>query len=464
MGSSVEEVLLEYNTKHSKNLTTGDIYRDEDVLDTWFSSGLWPFGILDWNFEQGSPLFQRYYPANVLETGYDILFFWVIRMLLFGYEYTGQTPFKTIYLHGLVLDEHGKKMSKSWGNVIDPLDVIKSTSTDALRLALTLGNTPGNNANFSLRTVEEYSLFLNKFWNIIRFTWMNVGTITKSRDELYEAIHAQSDKLLPYETWILSRLSRVIDQTTESMENYSFSATGIDLIAFIRDEFADFAIESYKIEKDRSILGKDVLSVVALEILVMMHPYIPHITESLYNHITGGRILSTDTWSTIQFTSDRLAENRIITLFSLVRLIRSMRSEKGIKPGDTRNVWILAGKETLDNIQANALLLKGLTKIDILTLGEAAPSHNGRYAYGVIDDMEVYLDAAIDEGALHEEKLRLEKEIEDKKSYLRSIEKKLSNPSFSKNAPETIVRAELEKRRQVETQLEKLLTKYQELP
>ena len=151
-----------------------NIKRDDDVLDTWFSSGLWPFSVLDWDFENPSELFKKYYPANVLETGYDILFFWVIRMLLMGYEYTGETPFKTIYLHGLILDENGKKMSKSWGNVVDPLSVIETNSTDALRLAVTLGNTPGNNLNFSLKTVEEYSLFLNKFWNIIRFAWMNV--------------------------------------------------------------------------------------------------------------------------------------------------------------------------------------------------------------------------------------------------------------------------------------------------
>lgn len=245
------------------------------------------------------------------------------------------------------------------------------------------------------------------------------------------------------------------------MENYSFSATGLDLITFIRDEFADFAIESYKIEKERSLLGKEVLSVVALEILVMMHPYIPHITESLYNHITGGKTLATDDWSVVRYPQDTDAEKRIITLFSLVRLIRSMRAEKGIKPGEMHDVWVLAGKETLQNLSENTLLLQGLTKIHHLTLGEQAPS-DGRYAYGVIDDIEVYLDAAIDEDALQEERIRLEKEIEDKKSYLRSIEKKLSNPSFSKNAPEAIVRAELEKRRQVEVQLEKLLAKYQE--
>jgi valyl-tRNA synthetase len=161
-----------------------NIVRDPDVLDTWFSSGLWPFSILDWNFENPWELFKKFYPANVLETWHDILFFWVIRMLLMWYELTGETPFKTIYLHGLILDENGKKMSKSWGNVIDPLEIIEEYSADALRLATVIGNTPGNNLNFSKTTVAEYWLFLNKLWNIVRFTWMNVGDITEERAAL----------------------------------------------------------------------------------------------------------------------------------------------------------------------------------------------------------------------------------------------------------------------------------------
>lgn len=164
------------------------VRRDEDVLDTWFSSALWPFSVLDWDFDTPAELFEQYYPADVLETGHDILFFWVIRMFLMGYEYTGQTPFRKVYLHGLVLNEDGKKMSKSAGTVIDPLTIIDTHSADALRLALVLGNTPGNNLNFSVRDVEEYGLFLNKLWNIVRFAWMNVGDITESRDELESRI------------------------------------------------------------------------------------------------------------------------------------------------------------------------------------------------------------------------------------------------------------------------------------
>lgn len=225
MGSSAEEVIAKYNAEHGTSLRIEDIRRDEDVLDTWFSSGLWPLLILDWDLNPDNigDLFRKFYPAQVLETGHDILFFWVIRMLLMSYHYTNETPFKTIYLHGLIFDEHGKKMSKSFGNVIDPLDVIAEYSTDAMRLALTLGNTPGNNVNFSIKNVEEYSLFLNKFWNIMRFAAMNVGNISASREELYAKISENEKNLLPYEKWILSRLTYIIDKATNAMETYSFA-------------------------------------------------------------------------------------------------------------------------------------------------------------------------------------------------------------------------------------------------
>jgi valyl-tRNA synthetase len=316
--------------------------RDEDVLDTWFSSALWPFSVLDWDFENPSEFFKKYYPANVLETGYDILFFWVIRMLLMGYEYTGETPFKLIYLHGLALNEDGKKMSKSAGTVINPLTVIDEYSADALRLALVLGNTPGNNLNFSIKSVEEYSLFLNKFWNISRFVWMNIGTISTSRDELWSTIEKRKNELLPYETWIISRLSRIITRVTTSMEDNTFATIGSELMSFIRDEFADLAIESYKIEKENSKLGKEVQSICILEILTLMHPYIPHITEMLYGYITGGGMLSTSTWSRTYDMQDSSAEVSMDTVFQIVRTVRNIRAESEIKPGELRDVHLIA--------------------------------------------------------------------------------------------------------------------------
>jgi valyl-tRNA synthetase len=317
----------ELYTKYGKE----NIRRDDDVLDTWFSSALWPFSVLNWDFDNISELFQKYYPANVLETGYDILFFWVIRMLLMGYEFTGETPFKTIYLHGLIFDENGKKMSKSWGNVVDPLSVIDEYSTDALRLAVTLGNTPGNNINFSVKSVAEYSLFLNKFWNIIRFTWMNIGNIDMSREEIITKIDTQKSDLLPYEKWILSRLGYIIEHVSKGMESYTFTTAGSELISFIRDEFADLAIEAYKIEKERSKLGKEVLSLLTLDILTLIHPYAPHISETLYGNIAPGRVLAGSHWpKIIGLSRDESTEKEMNAIFDTVRLIRNIRAESKV--------------------------------------------------------------------------------------------------------------------------------------
>ncbi len=440
-----------------------NVRRDDDVLDTWFSSALWPFSVLDWTIDNPGDFFKKYYPANVLETGYDILFFWVIRMFLMGYEYTGQTPFKTIYLHGLIFDSTGRKMSKSWGNVVDPLTVIDEYSTDALRMACVIGNTPGNNLNFSMDTVKEYSLFLNKFWNIARFIWMNIGSITEDRDTIAKRIKKWEKDLLPYEKWILSRLSYTIETVTEGMENYGFSAIGGELTSFIRDEFADFAIEAYKVEKERSTLGRDVMSLCILDILSLFHPYAPHITEALYQEITGSETpLMVSAWPTPAIERNKDAEVDMNRIFDIVRTIRNLRAESGVKPGDLRDVAIVCVEAYRQNIEANTYLLTGLTKIATLSLGKK-PAKQSEFAYGVIGGIEVYVDAHIDAEKLAEELARIEEQIENKKDYIRTLKAKLSNAQFVKNAPEKVVRIEMDKLHTTEWELEKLEEKAKNL-
>ena len=435
-----------------------NIRRDDDVLDTWFSSALWPFAVLDWDFENPSEFFAKYYPANVLETGYDILFFWVIRMLLMGYEYTGETPFKTIYLHGLILDETGRKMSKSWGNVIDPLTVIEAHSTDALRLAVTLGNTPGNNMNFSMRSVEENSLFLNKFWNIIRFAWMNVGYITESRETLIARITANQADLLPYEVWILSRLTAITERVTEGMENHGFAAVGSELIAFVRDEFADIAIEAYKVEKDNTKYGKEVISLCVLDIITLMHPYIPHITETLYGYITEGRILATASWPTPAIERNMESEKNLEQIWEVVRTIRNIRAESGIKPGEYHDTIIQAKSDMITNLRANTNLISGLGRVNI-SLNPSGRDPQG-YAYGICGSIEIYIHNEIDVIGIELERARIMGLIEEKREYIRALEVKLSNTAFTSRAPEKIIRVEMEKKNLAREQLEKLEEKY----
>jgi valyl-tRNA synthetase len=433
--------------------------RDEDVLDTWFSSGLWSFSVLDYQIGNPGEFFEKYYPADVLETGHDILFFWVIRMLLMWYEYMDNTPFKTIYLHGLVLDESWKKMSKSWGNVIDPISVINTYSADALRLSLILGNTPGNNLNFSVKNVAEYGLFLNKFWNIVRFTWMNVWDIQEERKVIEKRIEKNQEALLPYESWILSRLMSVTERMNTGMEEYSFSLSGSDLLSFIRDEFADFAIEAYKIEKDRSTLGKDVMSLVILDILSLFHPYAPHITETLYGSLTWGKILALSEWPEMSLSLGYRDDGSMTRISEIVRTIRNLRAESGVKPGEARDVILVIPAIYRNALEQNITLISGLARIATLTFEDRSIKWVG-YAYGVVDGIEIYVDASLDREKLEVERERLSGEIENKKNYIRSVQAKLKNTAFVSNAPEKVVRIEMEKMHLAETELAKLEEKY----
>lgn len=210
-------------------------------------------------------------------------------MLLFGYGLTGQTPFKTVYLHGLLTDDQGRKFSKSLGNGIDPIEVIKQYSADALRLSLIVGNTPGNNLRFSLDVVKNNQTFLNKLWNVARFVWMNVGgeeaDVETDVTKLEKTLKKNWDKLLDYERWILTRLKRTVNDVTRGMEEYEFGMSGEKLVSFTRDEFADYAIECFKLSKEESKHGKEVMMYTLLTLLKLWHPYIPFITETLHGVI-----------------------------------------------------------------------------------------------------------------------------------------------------------------------------------
>jgi len=232
--------------------------QDPDVLDTWFSSALWPFSVLDydmWGGEQ-SELAKQFYPAKMLETGHDIIFFWVVRMLLFGYEFTDQTPFKKIYLHGLVKDKYGKKMSKSAGNGIDPIDLIEKYGTDPMRMTLSIGNTPGNDLNFDEENVENNKIFINKLWNACRFVFTHIGEEIKNlscdMQVLENTLLDNYEELMIHEKWILSKIKNLSDMVGKSMEEYSFSLAGQELQVFTKNEFCDYYIEEFKLTKESS--------------------------------------------------------------------------------------------------------------------------------------------------------------------------------------------------------------------
>ncbi len=437
-----------------------NVRRDDDVLDTWFSSALWPFSILDWAPDKISELYEKYYPANVLETGHDILTFWVIKMLLLWYEYTWKTPFKTVYLHWLVRDEHWKKMSKSLWNWIDPLDVIADYSTDALRLSLVIGNTPWNNMNFSIKNVEWYSMFLNKIWNITRFVLVNIWEVGKTYEELRKSVEKNYEKFSLHEKWITQKLASITEKVTLWMEKYYFSMVGEDLVYFTRDEFADFFVEEYKLTKDDSKYAKDILSLCLVSILKLWHPYIPFITEELYDKLYPWESLMLSKWPTLKVPSDPSVDKDINIIYDLIKTVRNIRAEKWVKPGDKVSVIFRMSKNYADLISENSVILKWLAKIeDFEIVDKNKKVDESEKAYWVSWPIEVFVNLW-DLVDLEAEKIRLKSQIDEKKEYIRKLDIKLLNAEFVRNAPEHIVRIEQEKKIQAQDQLSKLQEKF----
>ncbi len=439
-----------------------DYIQDEDVLDTWFSSGLWPFSVLDFEFgaEKQNDLFNQFYPAQVLETGHDIIFFWVIRMLLFWYEFTGQTPFETIYLHGLIKDKNGKKMSKSLGNGIDPLDMIEKYSSDALRLTVSVGNTPWNDLKFDEDNVEQNKVFINKIWNATRFVYTNLFEKSDykldSISEIEKRLEKNYDSLLFSEKWILSRLRQISDLVNAGMENYNFSESGIELENFTKNEFCDYYIEEFKILKDHSKFGNDVIIYVINHILKLWHPFIPFVTEELYNKLGFDGMLIEAEFSKVIFPIQKDIETDKAILIDVIKEVRKIRADNNIMPNKSIKLSLKPKKakiELFDDLMI--LLLSGILKSEETHVIDKKPS-NENLVYGITKAwVEVFVDNsnALDVEA---EIARLQEQIADTKEYIIIIDKKLLNESFVRNAPPNLVRAEMEKKQNAKEKLQKL--------
>ncbi|HRI36519.1 MAG TPA: valine--tRNA ligase [bacterium] len=440
------------------------VVQDEDTLDTWYSSAMWPFGVLDWSLDGNhGDLYKKFYPAQVLETGYDILFFWVIRMLLMGYHFTGQTPFKTIYLHGLVTDEKGRKMSKSWGNVIDPLEVLRDHSADSMRMTVSIGSTPGNNIAFSMRSVEANSLFLTKLWNIARFVTTAENASTADDDTLEKTLLSRQNELLDHERWILSRLSATIESVTKSLDGFDFSPAGETVMKFARDEYADFFIEECKHTKDESKLAPEVLRYVLINILRLAHPFIPFVTETLHERMSGSTdLLILSAWPKAAFARDEVLEGRFETLEKIIRTVRSYRASANIPPKEYLKAFARTHNTNRTLIESNKTILMGMLRLESLEFVESIENESD-YAYLVVEDIDLYVENTSGSQDNSTEIARLETLIEDKKSYVKILDQKLLNPNFTRSAPEKVVRMELEKKREAEEQIAKLKEKLEKL-
>ena len=433
----------------------GEPRQDPDVLDTWFSSGLWPFSTLGWPEE--TPDLDYFYPTSIMETGYDILFFWVARMIMDGLEFTGQAPFHTVYLHGLIRDENGKKMSKSYGNVIDPLGVMEEYGTDALRFTLLVGSTPGNDMNLSLKKVEANRNFANKLWNAGRFV---IGALQNAPTEA----KSEQDWTLA-DRWIWARLQETIRDVERLFANYQYGEAGRQIYEFFWSEYADWYLEIAKLQLDeggeRAFYTAQRLVRVLDSVLRLLHPFTPFVTEELWGHLkraaqanspalapSGGweEALIIARWPTPE--EEEVGEPESVANFRLVqeviRSIRNLRAEKNVQPGRRIPATFVGGEVTgvLEDQAAAIAALSNLNAEQMRIIRRIAERPEGNIAL-VAGPVEIFLPLAglVDPA---EERARLERDLREAESQIERLEKLLASP-FSQKAPEPVVQKERDK-------------------
>ena len=423
--------------------------REEDVLDTWFSSALWPFSTLGWP-EQTADL-NYWYPTSVMVTGYDIIFFWVARMIFSGCEQMKKIPFHTVLIHGLVRDDKGRKMSKSLGNGIDPLEMAEKYGADALRFNLITGNSPGNDTRFYTEKCEAMRNFANKIWNASRFVMMN---LTIDRYELPAA-----DKLEREDKWVLSKLNRLVKEVTENLDSYEIGVASAKVYDFIWDTYCDWYIELTKTrlngtDEDAKLTAQNVLCYVLVTLLKLLHPFMPFITEEIYQALPkcdgAEDILMTAQWpeytETLSFPAE---ESAMEAVMDLIRAIRARRAEMNVPPSKKAELMIVT--DQAEPYQQGLHFIQRLAYASNVTFPETAPADVTGLVSVVTHDATAYLPLSelVDLAA---ERERIAKELEKAKNGLRITEGKLANEKFVAHAPENVVNAEREK-----------VAKYQEL-
>ena len=405
--------------------------QDPDTLDTWFSSGIWTISTLGWPNKDAVDL-RTFHPTTVLETGYDIIFQWVARMILMTTYAVGEVPFKTVYLHGLVRDEQGRKMSKSLDNIIDPLDMIAKYGADATRLSLVIGNTPGNDSRLSEEKVAAYRNFTNKLWNIARFVLTTIGSqegvVRRSSGSQEPVAATLADR------WILSRLGVVTERVTRHLDTLEFSAAGEVLRDFTWSEFADWYLEAAKTQPGAST---NTILLFALErLLILWHPFMPFVTEVIWKELGKDSALIVAEWPVPSEASDAEAERDFALVRDLIVATRNLRSTYRVEPALFVTVAI-STNEAEAMLTAQSDLLKRLARIETLTIAASVPGSED-FASAVVGTTTVFLSLAglVDKDA---ERVRLEEEITQLTNYIASVESKLANVEFTAKAPEKVV-------------------------
>ena len=423
------------------------IHQEEDVLDTWFSSALWPFSTLGW--PDKTKELEYFYPTSTLVTGYDIIFFWVARMIFSGVEHMGETPFKTVYIHGLVRDAQGRKMSKSLGNGIDPLEVIDQYGADALRFTLATGNSPGNDMRFSDERVQASRNFCNKIWNASRFIQMNL-TIDKDKAVQLPADLALEDK------WIVSKFNTLVADVTRNIDQYELGLAASKLNDFIWENFCDWYIE---IAKTRLQTGDEnvqkVLCYVLSGAMQLLHPFMPFITETIWQALPHeGPSVMVSKWPEYdEKLNFSVEEAQMESLMDAVRAIRNRRAEMNVPPSKKAKVLILTEKK--DTFSAGVGFFPKLAYASEIELIDAVPADASRMASVVTGDAQLYMPMG-DLIDFEAERARLGKEKKKVEDDIAFVMKKLGNPKFVDKAPENVVAAEREKADKLREHLAKL--------
>ncbi|MBJ9992176.1 MULTISPECIES: valine--tRNA ligase [Paenibacillus] len=437
-----------------------ELTQDNDVLDTWFSSALWPFSTLGWP-EQTADL-ERYYPTNVLVTGYDIIYFWVARMIFTALEFTGEIPFKDVLMHGLVRDSEGRKMSKSLGNGVDPLDVIERYGADAMRYMISTSSTPGQDLRFRWERVEQARNFANKIWNASRFALMNLEGFT------YDDIDI-SGELSTADRWILHRLNETSRDITRLIDAYEFGETGRLLYNFIWDDLCDWYIEFAKL----SLYGdnvsakkttQSVLSYVLDRTLRMIHPFMPFISEEIWQHLPHeGETITLAAWPEYDPAfEDAEAAAEMSLLMDAIRAVRNIRAEVNVPMSKKIELMLKAGDEqVLQIVDRNEVYVQRFCNTSSFTAGLDLTTPD-KAMTAVITGAELYLPLAglID---IDQEIARLEKELQHLNSEVQRVEKKLANEGFVAKAPAKVIEEEKAKMADYSDKRSKVIARIEEL-
>ncbi len=435
--------------------------QDEDVLDTWFSSALWPFSTLGWPNE--TELLKRYYPNDVLVTGYDIIFFWVARMIFQALEFTDESPFKECLIHGLIRDSEGRKMSKSLGNGVDPMDIKKQYGMDTLRYFLTTNSAPGMDLRFEIEKVESSWNFINKLWNISRFVLLNLGDFT------IDDIEIDTEELTLPDRYILARLYETIKEMDYNYDKYEFGEAAKAIHTFSWDDFASWYVEIAKLPLNSTNLKsinrtKSILSFVLLDIMKLLHPFMPFVTEEIYQNIPHlEESIMVSSWpEAIEEFNDPNAIKSFETIKSIIKSIRNIRSEYNVPHGKTISITIICNNEqTKQLLEENIDILKRFLNPERLEITLNYQPSDQEVSI-ILVDLEIRLPLG-DLVDINQEIERLEKELNRLESEITRGENMLSNQNFITKAPKQKVEDEKRKLAEYKEQYQNTKERLKEL-